>query len=129
MGKVVEYREILRTLDGWDSFLLQASGLPGPRGNIELAQAVADEGSEELFRRYLSFDADRAPTNSPYEFLAFCGTVGLGRLLADGKRTLEKWFSSDDKDVIWILKQNLRKKRLARIDAEWVEKWSMQLRT
>jgi hypothetical protein len=27
----------------------------------------------------------RAPTNSPYEFLAFCGVVGLGRLAAEGQ--------------------------------------------
>ncbi len=26
-----------------------------------------------------------APTNSPYEFLAFCGVVGLGRLFAEGQ--------------------------------------------
>jgi hypothetical protein len=44
------YREKLRTLDNWDSYLLEESGLPGPRGNIELAQAVADEGNLTLFQ-------------------------------------------------------------------------------
>ena len=48
-----------------------------------MAQVVADEGRPELFHRYLTYTADRAPTNSPYEFLAFCGVVGLGQLLAD----------------------------------------------
>jgi hypothetical protein len=84
VSKRDEYRARLRTLDDWDAYLLQESGLPGPRGNIELAQAVADEGSLELFRRYIAYTVDRAPVNSPYEFLAFCGTVGLGRLLAEG---------------------------------------------
>jgi hypothetical protein len=64
--------------------LLKESGLPGLRGNIELAQVVADEGNLALFQRYLTFTAEEAPTNSPYEFLAFCGTVGLGRILAEG---------------------------------------------
>ncbi len=84
MKKSEIYREKLLTLDDWDAFLLQESGLPGPRGNIELAQAVADLGTRELFERYLGYTADTAPTNSPQEFLAFCGALGLGKLLTDG---------------------------------------------
>jgi hypothetical protein len=246
MSKVEEYREALRKLDDWDTFLLRESGLPGPRGNIELGKAVAEEGNEALFRRYLEYDEEMAPTNSPQEFLAFCGVLGLGRLLADGnaellvplrrcasdgrwrvregvamalqrwgeadmrsllremeewskgnllerraaaaalcepsllgnegdvrqvlkvldeitasieglddraneqfralrkglgycwsvavaalpdegKRLMEKWFSSGDSDVLWIMKENLRKKRLERVDPEWVGKWQLQL--
>ncbi len=85
MSKAGDYRQTLRMLKDWDTFLLQESGLPGPRGNLELAQAVAEEGDEALFKRYLLFDAEQAPVNSPYEFLAFCGVVGLGKLLAQGK--------------------------------------------
>ena len=75
----------MASLETWDAFLLKESGLPGPRGNIELAQTVADEGDVALFMRYLSYDAQAAPTNSPYEFLAFCGVLGMGRLLAAGQ--------------------------------------------
>jgi hypothetical protein len=246
MSKAEEYRETLATLEDWDSFLLKESGLPGPRGNLELAQAVAEEGGEELFERYLSFDPGKAPVNSPHEFLAFCGVVGLGRLLAEGKmevlktlrpyasdprwriregvamalqrlgqvdmdsllpemeewskgnllekraaaaalcepnllreekhiqkvlqlldgitasiqrvedrksdefkalrkglgycwsvavvalpeegkKRMERWFSSNDQDVLWIMRENLRKKRLTRMDAEWVEKCKARL--
>jgi hypothetical protein len=246
MSKVDAYRETLNTLENWDSFLLKESGLPGKRGNIELAQAVADEGDEELFERYLTFDPGKAPVNSPYEFLAFCGVVGLGKLLSEGKmevlttlrpfasdprwriregvamalqrlgrvdmdsllqemeqwskgnllekraaaaalcepnllreekqvervlrildeitasiqgvedrksdefkalrkglgycwsvavvalpeegkEMMERWFASDDKDVLWIMKQNLRKKRLTRMDADWVEGWKVRV--
>ncbi len=88
MAKADEYRNKLNALENWDAFLLKESGLPGPRGNLELAQVVADEGDQELFERYLAYDADKAPTNSPYEFLAFCGVVGLGRLLAEGRTEL-----------------------------------------
>ena len=84
MSKMDDYRKKLRQLENWDAYLMQESGLPGPRGNLELAQVVADEGNAQLFERYLTYNADLAPTNSPYEFLAFCGVVGLGRLLADG---------------------------------------------
>ena len=84
MSKVAQYQEILRNLVDWDAYLLKESGLPGPRGNIELAKAVANEGDGELFQHFLTYSADIAPVNSPYEFLAFCGTLGLGRLLAEG---------------------------------------------
>ena len=84
MSKVDSYRQILHTLDHWDPFLLQESGLPGPRANLELLQAVADEGSEAQFRHWLTLGPDQAPVNSPEQFLAVCGVVGLGRLLAEG---------------------------------------------
>ena len=86
MTKIQEYQSILRNLPSWDEYLLQESGLPGPRGNIELAQAVAEEGDLALFQRYLAFTPDLAPVNSPCEFLAFCGVLGLGRLVAEGDR-------------------------------------------
>ena len=45
MGKKDDYIKRLLSLDDWDEYLLQELGLPGPRGNLELAQAVADLGS------------------------------------------------------------------------------------
>ena len=101
MGKVEQYRKVLRGLDNWDSYLLQGSGLPGPRGNIELARAVADEGDEPLFLRYLEFDAKRAPTNSPEEFLVFCGVLGLGRLLAAGRHDALASLRRSARDARW----------------------------
>lgn len=85
MTKMETYQAYLRSIDQWEEYLLKESGLPGPRGNIELAQVVADEGDEKLFLRYLTYTPDTAPTNSPYEFLAFCGVIGLGRLFAEGR--------------------------------------------
>jgi HEAT repeat protein len=82
--KTENYRVQLRALSDWDSFLLKESGLPGPRANLELVQAVADEGTLDLFQRYLIYTPDRASTNSSEVFLAVCGVVGLGRLLAEG---------------------------------------------
>ncbi|MBN2002465.1 MAG: hypothetical protein JXA21_03840 [Anaerolineae bacterium] len=241
MNKKDTYREKLREMprEAWEPFLLAESGLPGPRGNIELGQAIADEGDAALFAHLLTFDAEKAPVNSPHEFLAFCGTIGLGKQLAEGdlsalpalrgcasdprwrtreavamalqrwggaamdallaemaqwatgnpyeqraaaagtcepsllhdpqkvaqvlrildditasivhiadrrsdaftalrkglsfcwsvavcaspeagKPLMERWLASDDKDIRWIMKENLKKNRLARIDAEWV---------
>ncbi len=246
MSKVEIYRQKLKQLKEWEPFLLKESGLPGPRGNIELAQAVAEEGNAALFERFLSFGPDKAPTNSPEEFLAFCGVLGQGKLVSQGKRgvlqklrlfagdprwrtreavamalqkfgnmdmdalldemekwsegdvwvqraaaaalceprllpqqkhaervlkildritaslkeirdrnnegfrvlrqslgycwsvavvalpekgkkVVERWFACEDRDVRWIMRENLKKNRLARMDANWVEYWKEKL--
>ena len=85
LNKADTYRQRLRTLEDWEPYLLQESGLPGPRGNLELAQVVADEGDRVLFEHFRTFTPDVAPVNSPQEFLAFCGVLGLGKLLAQGE--------------------------------------------
>ena len=79
--KVIKYREKLRQLGNWEAYLLAESGLPGPRGNLELAQAVFDEGNAELFEHFLSYTPEKAPVNSPEEFLHFCGVFGQGKYL------------------------------------------------
>jgi hypothetical protein len=105
MLKADEYREKLRTLGSWDAYLLEKSGLPGPRGNLELAQVVADEGDRKLFERYITYTADQAPVNSPYEFLAFCGVVGLGRLLAEGDASLLETLRIHASDPRWRVRE------------------------
>lgn len=107
MSKADDYRAKLRTLKDWDAYLLKESGLPGPRGNIELAQVVADEGNAALFERYLKFDAARAPTNTPEEFLAFCGAVGLGRLAAQGRTELVQRLRTLASDPRWRMREGV----------------------
>jgi hypothetical protein len=84
MSKVEDYRQKLQTLDNWDDFLKQESHLPGPRANLELAFAVGIEGSEDQFLRLAQLNPEQAPSNTPQEFLAFCGVLGLGYLAARG---------------------------------------------
>ena len=85
MNKIQTYIEKIHNLDDWDTYLMQESGLPGPRANLELMQAVAEVGDESRFLRWLSYTPDVAPVNTPQEFLACCGTTGLGKLVKDGK--------------------------------------------
>ena len=107
MNKIDTYRQALRNIDDWEPYLLAESGLPGPRGNIELAQAVADEGDEPLFLHLLSFDATSAPTNTPQEFLAFCGVVGLGRLVAEGRPDLLPALRRHANDPRWRMREGV----------------------
>ncbi len=105
MSRFEHYRQVLRNLPDWEPYLLSESGLPGPRGNIELAQAAADVGDEARFLRLLTFDAGRAPTNTPHEFLAFCGAVGLGRLIAEGRRDLLPLLRRHANDPRWRMRE------------------------
>ncbi|HLO28901.1 MAG TPA: hypothetical protein VK249_07200 [Anaerolineales bacterium] len=242
MTKINDDRERLKKLDDWVPFLKKESGLPGPRGNLELAYAVAEEGSKAQFEQFLSFQAEE---NTPEVFLVFCGLVGLGKLAANepalfeqlrayasdprwrireavptglqltgdqdmdlllkemqkwskgnwyekraaaatlaeprllkqpkharqvlqildkitaameganpskdeafkvlrqgmaycwsvavaalpeaGKPLMEKWLDSQDKDIHWVMKENLKKNRLIKMDASWVKKCTARL--
>jgi hypothetical protein len=86
MAKVDDYRSALRGMTDWDGWLKANSGLPGPRGNLELAQAAALEGDETRFETWRSMGIDLAPVNSPEEFLVFCGVLGLWQQAAGGEQ-------------------------------------------
>ena len=55
--------------------------------------------------------------------LGYCWSVAVVALPVEGKALMEKWMDNSDKDICWIMKENLKKVRLVRLDAEWVEKW------
>ncbi|WPF83466.1 HEAT repeat domain-containing protein [Sanguibacter sp. 4.1] len=61
-------------------FLREHSGLPGPRANLALVEAVAQTVPEGAL-------LDLACSSD--EYLRMCGTAGLGRLLADGPARTE----------------------------------------
>lgn len=242
MSKLNDYRQTLKDLEDWVPFLRKESGLPGPRGNLELAHAVAEEGNKRQFEEFLSFQAEE---NTPEVFLVFCGVIGLGKLAASepelfdrlrayasdprwrvreavatglqlagdhdmdrllkemqkwskgnwyekraaaatlaeprllkqpkyakqvlqilneitgsmekaedarddsfkvlrqgmgycwsvvvaalpeaGKPMIERWLNSPDKDIRWIMKENLKKNRLVKMDADWVKACNLKL--
>jgi hypothetical protein len=59
--------------------------------------------------------------------MAYCWSVAAAALPAEGKTAMQRWFGSDDPDVRWVMKENLKKKRLERMDAEWVAEARKQL--
>jgi len=83
MGKrAEEYRARLKEGSNLDAYLRANSGLPGPRANLELVAAVGDVVDAATLWRL---------SGSDDEFLALCGTAGLGRLEAsDSGRVLER---------------------------------------
>lgn len=105
MGKREEYRKKIKKISDLDDYLLRESGLPGKRGNIELAQAVADVGDEALFRRLLEYTPDKASVNDAEVFFAFCGTIGMGKLLAEGRMDAYKVIRSQASDPRWRIRE------------------------
>lgn len=77
VGRREQHRAQLRALPTrrWAAYLREHSGLPGPRANIELAQAVADEGDAACFDEFI---------DTGDEYLTFCAVIGFGRLLVEG---------------------------------------------
>jgi hypothetical protein len=53
--------------------------------------------------------------------MGYCWSVVIAALPEQGKRAMERWLASTDKDVRWIMKENLKKKRLIKMDSAWVE--------
>jgi hypothetical protein len=87
LSKVEMYHRILKALADWEPFLLEQAHLPGKRSNLELMHAVADLGTQEQFERFLEWSPEKAKENTPETFVACCGVVGLGRLLAEGDQS------------------------------------------
>jgi hypothetical protein len=52
--------------------------------------------------------------------LGYCWSVAVVAHPAAGKRAMERWIPSDDPDIRWVMKENLKKARLTRMDSEWV---------
>jgi hypothetical protein len=104
-AKIISYLEKLKSLKDWDDFLLAESGLPGPRGNLELAQAFADVGNENLIKKYISIRPEEAPVNSAEVFLTFCGVVGLGTLINRGKREYLPQLRGFASDPRWRIRE------------------------
>jgi hypothetical protein len=100
VSRVDDYRAELRSLKKaeWARYLSEHSGLPGPRGNIELAQAVAEEADPKRIDAFIA---------SGDEYLVFCGVIGLGRLSAAGVRGVEQRLRVHATDDRWRVREGV----------------------
>jgi hypothetical protein len=121
MGKVGQHRAELKQLVEWEGYLKKNSGLPGPRANLELVEAVGVEADPERLWR-LSASSD--------EFVALCGTAGLGHLAIADPVPVMSWLRELAGDPRWRVRegvamalQHLGRHSMPRLLAE-MEKWS-----
>ena len=59
--------------------------------------------------------------------MAYCWSVAVAALPETGKPMMERWLASSDKDIMWIMKENLKKNRLMKVDADWVKAWNTRI--
>ena len=98
------YRLELRSRAGWTAYLMEMSGLPGPRGNLELAHAAAREDPLRL-ESYLGIPLQDAPENTPQVFLVFCAVLGLGVRLGRGEGTALARLRTFANDPRWRIRE------------------------
>jgi hypothetical protein len=106
----------------WAGYLTEHSGLPGPRGNLELIQAAADIGDRAMFDQLIASDD---------EYLTSCGVVGLGKILATGDPGIESRLRLHAADPRWRVREAVAMAlqrvgdadlgRLQQIVLDWVE--------
>jgi hypothetical protein len=112
MTKIAEYRVLLENTADWFAFLKKNSNLPGPRGNLELAQAAAQLGQTAFFETCLDWDANHAPENTPECFVYFCGVLPLCIIHKRGKPVLKSWSLTQTPMFVGSLKRTLKRNDL-----------------
>jgi hypothetical protein len=107
MGRKADYLHQLQSLGpgAWEPFLKSESGLPGPRGNLELAAAYIELAPRDQILRFAALEEPDAPGDSPEGFLAFCGVFGLGRLVVEGESQWLKLLRARAHDPRWRLRE------------------------
>jgi hypothetical protein len=82
----------------WAGYLDAHSGLPGPRGNLELLDVVAQIAPAAALREWAG-DAD--------EYRATVGAAGLGRLVAEGELADLETLRSLAEDARWRVREGV----------------------
>jgi hypothetical protein len=59
--------------------------------------------------------------------MGYCWSVAVVAYPDAGMPMMEQWLSTRDKDIRWIMRENLKKKRLERINAAWVQSCRVRL--
>jgi hypothetical protein len=89
--------------DAIRDYLTSNSNLPGPRGNLELANAFADVTADlserhskelwSLLTRFTATSPDDAPANNPRELIPFCGAIAIGAIASVRSELGEKTYA------------------------------------
>jgi hypothetical protein len=78
-----------------------------------------------------SMETDDNARDESYKILrqgmAYCWSVAVAALPHEGKPMLECWLDNEDKDIRWMMRENLKKNRLVKMDADWVRKCMKKL--
>jgi hypothetical protein len=128
--------ELLDEMEKWSKgdYLVQraaAAALCEPRlltqpKNAERVLSILDRITASLKG---TKDRDNESFRVLRQALGYCWSVAAVAFPEKGKKMMERWFTSEDREVRWIMRENLKKNRLTRIDPQWVEHWKDRLST
>jgi hypothetical protein len=120
---------LLEAMAGWadGSPLVQravAAGLCEPRLLQDKSHAAQVLHLLDRITACLSRSRDRRSEELKIlrQGLGYCWSVAIVALPEEGKRLLQNWSQSPDPDVRWLVRENLRKNRLLKLDPEWVDR-------
>lgn len=143
--RVQAYREELSKLedDDLEDHLVENSGLPHPQDlgpgspapeqaqlDLALMHAAAEEAPAHMFQNWVRRGAKQAPNETPFVAPVVAGTIGLGRLIAEGDHHHVGTLRSLSSDPRWRVREAvvMALHRVAREDPEHVleivEDWS-----
>lgn len=78
----------------------------------------------DIITAYISQREDRRSEDfmAMRKGLGYCWSVAVAADPDAGRPAMGRWSASDDPDIRWIMRENLGKKRLQRMDPDWVER-------
>jgi hypothetical protein len=133
----VDIRPLLAELRGWtgaaDRFRQRAAVAaicePPLLRRPDAAAAALD--LLDMITRTLPGAADRRtePFRVLRQALGYGWSVAVVALPAEGRKRLEAWLLLEDPDVRWVVRENLRKARLTRMDAAWSARMAQRATT
>jgi hypothetical protein len=87
--------------------------------------ALLDQATETVHRSVSRRDPELRILR---QTLGYCWSVLISALPSQGKAAFERWARvNDDPDVQWIVRENLKKARLRRMDATWVDRLAAEV--
>jgi hypothetical protein len=86
------------------------------------ARAALDMLDEITLSIHSRDDRTSAEFKTLRKGLAYCWSVAIAALPDTGKERFSSWIQTTDKDIRWILRENLKKNRLLKMDPDWVQK-------
>jgi hypothetical protein len=107
MTKRDEYITLLQTTADFEAYLVEHSNLPGPRANLELADAAASIATREQVAHLLSYAPYTAGEQPAEEFLPVCGTIALGYGLTRGEQTVVPLLHQLANDPRWRVRESV----------------------
>ncbi len=113
MNRRADYRARLEAGESAEAIAATESGLPGPRGNLELIAAIADVAHPASLLAWAAVGPDAVGGDEPGTVIVVSGVVGLGRLLADawhgaeGRRELVAHLHDLASDPRWRVREGV----------------------